>query len=56
MTPGGWITMLVSVGFVTGLLTWCVVRVLCTSGAAERLRAPADVEPGDVDADRPRTP
>jgi len=44
MTLGGWITMLFSVGFVTGLLIWCVARVLRTPGAAQPLRAPADIE------------
>ena len=29
MTPGGWITMIVSVGFVTVLFVYCVWRVLC---------------------------
>jgi hypothetical protein len=28
MTIGGWITMLLSVGFVTGLFAWCIMRVL----------------------------
>jgi hypothetical protein len=29
MTIGGWITMICSVGFVTGLFAYCVWRVLC---------------------------
>jgi hypothetical protein len=29
MTTGGWITMIVSVGFVTGLFCYCIWRVLC---------------------------
>jgi len=28
MTIGGWITMILSVGFVTGLFVYCVCRVL----------------------------
>jgi hypothetical protein len=28
MTTGGWITMFLSVGFVTGLFCYCVFRVL----------------------------
>jgi hypothetical protein len=28
MTIGGWITMVLSVGFVTGLFGWCIVQVL----------------------------
>jgi len=28
MTTGGWITMILSVGFVTGLFVFCILRVL----------------------------
>lgn len=28
MTPGGWINLILSVGFVTGLFAWCIWRVL----------------------------
>jgi hypothetical protein len=43
MTVGGWITMILSVGFVTALFGWCIYRVLRGSPAdAERL---AHVEP-----------
>lgn len=28
MTTGGWITLILSVGFVTGLFVYCVCRVL----------------------------
>lgn len=31
MTLGGWITMILSVGFVTGLFAWCIMRVLRSS-------------------------
>jgi hypothetical protein len=31
MTIGGWITMLLSVGSVTGLMIWCSMRVLRSS-------------------------
>jgi hypothetical protein len=41
MTPGGWITMILSVGFVTGLLAWCLLRLLRRSGTGEL----AHVEP-----------
>lgn len=27
MTPGGWINLILSVGFVTVLFLWCLVRV-----------------------------
>ncbi len=44
MTLGGWIVMLLSVGFVTGLLAWTIWRVLRTPGSAEHLHAPAEIE------------
>ncbi|HEY5551538.1 MAG TPA: hypothetical protein VIK52_06605 [Opitutaceae bacterium] len=28
MTTGGWITMLLSVGFVVVLFLWCIIKVL----------------------------
>lgn len=28
MTTGGWINLILSVGFVTGLLAYCIVRVI----------------------------
>ena len=33
MTTGGWINMLLSVGFVTVLFAWCISRVLRGPGA-----------------------
>ena len=33
MTTGGWINMILSVGFVTVLFTWCIIRVLRGPGA-----------------------
>lgn len=47
MTLGGWITMLASVGFVTGLLIWTVWRVLTTPGATEHVHTPADIDTED---------
>lgn len=37
MTTGGWITMLISVGFVTGLFTWCIYKVMTTSDETEKM-------------------
>lgn len=42
MTIGGWITMILSVGFVTTLFAWCVFRVLRSPTDPNRL---ARVEP-----------
>lgn len=44
MTIGGWITMILSVGFVTGLLAWCVYRVLSHPGAAAHMHDIADLD------------
>jgi len=49
MTTGGWIIMLVSVGAVTGLLGWCIYRVVTTPGSAEHLHSQADIETPDLD-------
>jgi len=45
MTLGGWITMALSVGFVTGLLVWCLGRIVRHPEAAQHLHPPADLEP-----------
>ncbi len=51
MTPGGWIIMTLSVGFVTGLLLWCVTRVLRTPGASRHVHSQVDIEPEDTTLD-----
>ena len=35
LQPGGWMVMLLSVGFVTLLLAWCIWRVMRESSAAK---------------------
>lgn len=47
MTLGGWVVMLVSIGLVTGLLAWCVVRVLRTPEASKHVHPPSDLEAHD---------
>ena len=37
MTAGGWITMLLSVGFVTALFAWCIRKVLTPPAQPEKL-------------------
>lgn len=44
MTLGGWITMVLSVGFMTGLLVWCVGQILRNPQATQHLHPPADLE------------
>lgn len=48
MTSGGWINMLLSVGFVTVLFTYCVIRVLKGPGAKKEHEL-AHVEPVEED-------
>jgi hypothetical protein len=47
MTIGGWITMIVSVGFVTGLLSWCVYKVLTTPEATRHIHGELDIDTRD---------
>ena len=49
MTTGGWVIMVVSVGFVTGLFSWCIYKVLTTPGSGDRVRGPVNIRPGDLD-------
>jgi hypothetical protein len=51
MTTGGWINLVLSVGFVTTLFVYCVVRVLRGSGAkADHTLAHVEpIEEKDVD-------
>lgn len=50
MTIGGWITMLLSVGFVVGLFFWCVFKVMTAPSEGSSL---AHIEPVEEDqADR----
>lgn len=49
LSVGGWIVMLLSVGFVTGLMTWCIWKVLTTPGETEHLHSQTDIDPGDSD-------
>lgn len=49
MNAGGWIIMLLSVGFVTVLLVWCIYKILATPGATEHVHSEADIDTGDTD-------
>jgi len=49
MTLGGWLLMTAAVGGVTGLLLWCVVRVISTPGSAQHLHSQADIATPDVE-------
>ena len=45
MTTGGWITMLLSVGFVVSLFSWCIYRVLTCK--ARHLHGIEDIDTQD---------
>ncbi|MGF1633461.1 MAG: hypothetical protein ACFCVE_06385 [Phycisphaerae bacterium] len=47
MTTAGWIIMLFTVMGMTGLLSWCIYRVLATPGSSEHLHSQVDLDPGD---------
>ena len=47
MTTGGWVTMILSVGFVTSLLVWCIQRVLKEPEAPQRLHGPGEIDTHD---------
>lgn len=50
MTLGGWITLILSVGFVTGLFVWCIARVLTGSQSARRLHRLEDIDTRDEES------
>jgi len=47
MTTGGWINLILSVGFVTALFLWCLVRILRQPPAKDHHLA--HVEPVEED-------
>ncbi|MDZ7618471.1 MAG: hypothetical protein U1E05_15815 [Patescibacteria group bacterium] len=51
MTPGGWFVMTLSVGGMTGLLVWCICKVIFTPGSTEHLHSQADIETPDINDD-----
>jgi len=49
MTIGGWIIMVLSVGGMTGLLAWCIRRVLKEPNATRKLHSQADIDTHDTE-------
>lgn len=49
MTTAGWIFMLCSCGFVTGLVVYCYYRVLTTPRTTTHMHAPLDIDTHDRD-------
>ena len=49
MTTGGWITMMLSVGFVSCLFSWCIYKVLFGKEPAEKLHSLDGIDTKDSD-------
>jgi hypothetical protein len=47
MTTGGWIFMLLSLGFVLALVGFCFWRVLSKPAAANHMHAPIEIDTHD---------
>ena len=48
MTAAGWIVMILAVGGMTGLLCWCVYKVVSTPGSTEHLHSQTDIDTKDA--------
>ncbi len=53
MTPGGWITLLLSIGAVTSLFVWCIWKVVRTPNSVDSLHG-FNLERPDEDSRHPR--
>ena len=49
MSVSGWIVMILSVGFVTGLTVWCIWRVMQEPEAPQRMHAQDEIDTHDVE-------
>jgi hypothetical protein len=47
MTIAGWIIMVLACVGITGLMLWCIRKVVVTPEAPEHLHAPLDVDTRD---------
>jgi hypothetical protein len=52
MTLGGWITLILSVGFVISLFAWCITRILTGHQPVDRLHGLEDIDTHDQDDER----
>lgn len=50
MTLAGWIVMILGTTGMTGLLGWCVYKVVTTPGSTGHLHSPLDIDTHDGDA------
>lgn len=49
MTTGGWITMILSVGFVTILFGWCICKVVFGQEPTEKLHSLDGIDTQDTE-------
>ncbi|MBM3862298.1 MAG: cytochrome P450 [Verrucomicrobia bacterium] len=49
MTLSGWVVMILSVGFVTSMLVWCIYLVMKEPEATERLHAQDEIDTRDTE-------
>ena len=49
MNTGGWAMMILSVGFVLSLTTFCFYRVLRTPRSTSHMHAPLEIDTHDAD-------
>jgi hypothetical protein len=47
MTTAGWVIMIVAIAGMTGLLAWCIYKIVKTPEAPKHLRAPVEIDTGD---------
>ena len=47
MTTEGWVFMILSIGFVLSLISFCFYRVLTKPAAANHMQAPIDIDTRD---------
>ncbi len=50
MTTGGWVIMALALAGMTGLLCWCVYKVVSTPGSSGHLHSQVDIDTHDLDA------
>lgn len=50
MTPGGWLTMLLSVGAAAAFFAWCTARVLMARDAS-KTHSPDEADDADLEGD-----
>jgi hypothetical protein len=47
MTPAGWIIMFLACGGITGLLLWCIHKVVSEQEAPDKLHSQVDIDTRD---------